>query len=183
MSETLRYSLSKDDYLEYYLYISSTNKKTTAKRRRNWIVLSLSFSVFTSIIFIENYTNLKPPFLILTFATIFLYPFYEKWQFRKYYTDYITDNFSNRINSEFEIIFDEKQVVLIDKTGENKINKSELTEIAETGRFFFIGVSSGGHIIIPKYKFIENKWLTKSMDDLLLNYKVPVTRNLTWHFK
>ena len=184
MEEVLKYSLSKEDYLEYYLYESSTNKKTNAKRRRNWLLLSVSFSFITTIVFIENYKNLKLPFLIVSIATIIFYPLFEKFQFKKFYATFIDDNYTNRINTECFVQFSEEYIFLKDKTGETKINKKELTEISETSKFIFIKNSTGGHLILPKYKLQDNhSGFVKIIDELSVKNNLPYFKNLNWRWK
>lgn len=179
----LTYSLNKEDYLEYFLYNSSTNEKTKAKRRRNWLLLSLSFIFLTIIVFIENYEYLKIPLTLLTLATVTLYPFYEKWQFKKYYTNYIDDNFSKRLNTASDLLINDTQIILTDKTGETKLNKSELTEIIETGKYFYIGMSTGGHILIPKYRLENITEIEKATLLLSSEYKIPFKKDLNWRWK
>ncbi len=177
------YSLSNEDYLEYFLYNSSTNSTIKAKRRRNWILLSLSFAFLTATIFIANYQYLKVPLVLFSLATIFLYPLYEKWQYKKYYKQYIRDNYSGRLNATSDLQFTNSQIIMTDKTGETKLNKSEITEIVETKGYYYLGISTGGHIIMPKYKLEKTAQLKAQLEGLSLDYKISVKKDLNWRFK
>jgi YcxB-like protein len=183
METTFSYSLCEEDYLEYFLYTSSTNSKIKAKRMRNWIMLSFAFCFFTATIFIADYQHLKVPLVIFTLATIFLYPLYEKWQYKKYYRQYIKDQYMGRLNSISDLLFTKEQIIMTDKTGESKVNKSEITEIIETGKFYYAGISTGGHIIIPKYQLDKYKELQTEMESLSANYAIPFKEKLNWKYK
>lgn len=182
MEELFRYSLSKEDYLEYFLYSSSTNKKTKAKRRRNWIILTTSFCCLTFAVFFADSEALKVPVTVFTLATIFLYPLYEKRQFKKHYTQYIENNYANRINTMSDLLIADAQIIMTDKTGETKLNKNELTEVIETGKYFYIGISTGGHILLPKYKIENLAIFEKAITLLSSQYQLPFTKDLTWRW-
>jgi hypothetical protein len=85
---------------------------------------------------------------------VILYPSYFKWKFKKHCQRFIRENYASRVGTEESIDFQEKQLFLKDVSGEGKVKHQELESLHEISSHYFLRMSNGNSLIIPKN--IEN---------------------------
>ncbi len=89
-------------------------------------------------------------FAFAAIACGIFYPKYFKWRYKKYHKIYIEENYSKRFGQEEIIEINSDSIFSKNKTGEAKINISEVEKIDETENHFFLKISSGLSLLIPK---------------------------------
>ena len=94
-------------------------------------------------------------FGIVVIVTGLFYPKYFRWRYKKHYHTYIIENYSKRFGELATLEFNPDSIFSRDKTGEGKLNLSEIEKVDETKSHFFLKVSTGMSLIIPKNK-IDN---------------------------
>ena len=180
---TLRYSLSEDDYLTHQLYIASKTERIKKQRRRSWLILTFC-SLVLSFLFSENDNKVMMYyFLALGIIILIFYPFYQRRYYRNHYQKYIKENYKNKINEITNLIFGDTFVESFDRTGEGKMYLSEFEKLIEIKEYFFIGLKTGGSLIIPKLK-LENIEETKLfLKNLAEKLQIEYSSALDWKWK
>jgi hypothetical protein len=145
-------TLNENDYLIHQLYIASKTPRIKKARIRSWILTTVAFLAMTYLFFESGNDALGFYFLILSLLSLALYPFYSRWRYKRHYQRYIADTYKNRFGEECTLEINEDFILTKDRTGESKINCSEIEEISEIKDFYFLRLKTGGSIIISKVK-------------------------------
>ncbi|KAA3638324.1 MAG: YcxB family protein [Bacteroidetes bacterium] len=146
----ITFDLKSSDFLTFQLYASSQSESIQQKRRRGRIFLSLGALLVSLFFYIGNSLLLSVFFLLFAVATYVFYPRYFKKRYYQHYQKYIRDHYEARLNVEQEVEINKDHLLLKDKTGEAKILLKEVDEIIETSEHFFIKISTGVSLILPK---------------------------------
>lgn len=178
----LKYSLNLDDYLQHQLYAASTTKSIKNKRLKNWITVTLLF-VFLAFIINDDGLFLKYYFVVASIASLILYPFFQRYQYKKHYLNYIKENYKNRFGKESNITFNETYLESIDFTGETKLNYSNIEKIIEISSHYFLKFNTGGTLIIPKLKIENNEEVKKELLNLSKKLNIEYLTTLNWKWK
>jgi hypothetical protein len=145
-------TLDENDYLTYQLYTASKAPRIKKARTRGWIITTLA-SLCMAYLFFENYNDLLAYyFLIAAGVSLIFHPLYSRWRYKRHYRKYIEDNYKNRIGQECALEITDDVIITKDKTGEGRINTTEVEEINEIKDFYFIKIKTGVSLIIPKLK-------------------------------
>jgi len=145
-------TLDENDYLTFQLYTASKTPRVRNTRIRSWIVTTVVFLSLTYFSFENNNGFLGYYFLIASVLSLVLYRRYSGWRYKRHYRRYIQDTYKNRFGEECAIEFTADAIVTKDKTGEVKINTTEIEEINEIKDFYFVKAKSGVSLIISKLK-------------------------------
>jgi len=146
----LTFFLKSEDFLIFQLFTASQSESIQRKRRRGQIFLSLGSLAFALFFYIGNNTFLAGYFLIFAFATYIFYPRYFKWRYHKHYQKHIRENYEKRLNVKQELQIEKDKILLKDKTGEASVKIEEVEEITEIADYFFLKLSTGVSLILPK---------------------------------
>jgi YcxB-like protein len=151
---TLNFELTKEDYFQFYYYITwlAPGKKAAALKQRIRIFLLFTLA-FTMIKFADAAHSFDAFFFytIIVLASIYVFPlFYMKATIKKQ-----ADAFSNNpLNAAFlqptELIFSETGIFTKDKYAEVKYNWISIVKKEENSDYFFLYVSSIQALLIPK---------------------------------
>jgi len=179
---SLDYSLMKEDYLIFQLYAASQSKRIRRARLANWLVLpAFNILLFAYSISRELHSIIWL-IIITTVVWIAFYPFYSKYKYRKHYSNYINENYKNRVGIKGTISFDEEYFYLYDEVSESKLKIEELKEIVEIKDYFFIRNKQDLSIIIPKSKDESNvtEEFIKRLENAL---KIERIKKIEWKWK
>lgn len=180
---TLEYTLTEDDYLQHQLYVASRSKKI--KRNRivgrlllSGILLSISFYFFK-----KHNQFAFDYFLVLGILFLVLYPYLQRRHYKRAFRKFINGNYKARFNQPVKAIFSDDEVQITSIASETKYNLQALSQVIETGHHFYVGIKTGGHVIIPKsginnLEELKNE-LTGLSQKLIINY----TSDLNWKWK
>ncbi len=101
-------------------------------------------------------------FAIVAIVCALFYPKYFIWRYKKYYTAFIKENYANRFGQSEILEVMNDCILSKDSTGEGKIFLTEIERIDETKNHFFLKITSGLSLIIPKNQLEQlNKFKTK----------------------
>jgi intein/homing endonuclease len=149
----LEYILEREDFLELQLFIafrSDTFKKTLLG---GLIVLSIIILIFTIYEFVKTNDILV---FIVYFIVLLIILFLYNYLLRGIYKYLIQKNIAGVLNNRFgntEYVEIRENVIKIKSLKkEADINISQIVTISETKKYFFIELSSGNYILIPKFK-------------------------------
>jgi hypothetical protein len=174
-------TLDENDYLTYQLYTASKTPRIRKARIRGWILTTVTFLCLSYLFFENNNDVLGYYFLIASFLSLTLYPIYSRWRYKRHYLKYIQDTYKNRFGEEASLEINEDIVVTRDKTGEGRINTTEIESINEIKDFYFIKMKTGVSLIISKVKTDD---LGRIKNDIqLLIEKKGIKHNLELDWK
>ena len=178
-------TLDENDYLTHQLYTASKTPRIKRARVRGWIITTVAF-LSMSFLFFENNNDLPGYyFLISSFLSLVLYPFYSRARYRRHYQKHITDTYKNRFGEICTVEINDEFILTKDITAEAKINTSEIEEINEIRDFYFIKLKTGGSLIISKVKTVpqELERLTKGIEKLVDKNGVQHNIELDWKWR
>jgi hypothetical protein len=150
----LEYSLSEDDFLAFQMHTAGTSERLVKKRKSSRILFSLgllllSLGCYSSNLYLSIY------FGILAGIAAIFYPNISKWRYKRHFKAFITENYTKRFGQPATLEFTEGQIRTKDKFSEGSINLVELERIDETGEHFFLKISTGHSLIIPKSQLAD----------------------------
>ncbi|MBP9214513.1 MAG: YcxB family protein [Chitinophagaceae bacterium] len=169
--------------MQHQLYIASKNNSVKNQRRKGWFITTLAFSVLGGIFYQDGNKLMMYYFLAASILNLIFYPFYLKKYYKSHYQKFINDNYKNRFEETCTITFKEIHIETFDKTGESKINLTEIDEIIETANYFYLKMKTGGSLIIPKLKIENSPKVKTSLLSLASNLKINYTQELDWKWR
>ena len=146
----LEFELREEDFLTFQLFTSSTSPRIIRKKKNGWMFLTLGSILFAALFYSFGNIPLAVCMAFFAVTTALFYPMYFKWRYKKHYQNFIKDNYSNRLGLMQTLEIHPDHVFLKDKTGESKIKIAEIEEMTEISSHFFIKISSGVSLIVPK---------------------------------
>ena len=183
MCMTLKYGLTEHDYVQHLLFTATKSDRIKKKRRRNWIKTTAVVFGFGLIFYLVNDIHMFYYCLVAGFITLIFYPSYERYHYRKHYKKFVADAYKNRINIIAKVVLTENTIETSDKTGEAKLNLSELQEIIETNEYFYMNLKVGESLIIPKLKIESLEELRFELKSLAAKLNINFANDLSWHWK
>ena len=127
--------------------------------------------------FLGNY------FLVFSRLSLALYPFYSRWRYKRHYLKYIRDTYKNKFGESYELEFDKDTIWTKDKTGEMRINKSEIEEINEIRDFYFLKARTGSTLIISKNKSDDIEKIKNEIALMVERQGVKYNMELDWKWR
>jgi len=151
----LEFQIDEQDFLDFQLFTASQSDRIKRKMWNGWIFLTLGCGIAAGYFYFKDSIALAIYFGLAAIACELFYPKYFRWKYKKHYKNYIRENYSNRFNKQEYIEINNETIFAKDKVGESAINISEIERIDETEKHFFVKITTGVSLIIPKYK-IQN---------------------------
>lgn len=174
----LEFKIKQQDFLDFQLFTASKSERINKKKRKEWVLLTVG-SILVGIYFYLNHNSVMAVYfwLVAIICGLF-YPRYFKWRYKKHYKTYIQENYSKRFGQLETIEIKDNAIFSKDKIGEGKINLSEIERIDETDKHFFIKISSGMSLIIPKGEINGPDNLRQKFQELGITLNVEI--NWDW---
>jgi len=176
-------TLDENDYLTYQLYTASKAPRIKKARIKGWIFTTVTFLCLTFLFFESDNDLLGYYFLIASGLSLTLYPFYSRWKYKKHYLKYIRDTYKNRFGEESALEINEDNIVTIDKTGEGRINTSEIEEINEIKDFYFVKMTTGASLIISKIKTDDIDRIKNELKSLVEKKGIKYNIEMDWKWR
>lgn len=176
---TLEYKINEEDFLDFQLFTASQSERINKKKRNGWILLTLGSILIALYFYLNNNITMTIYFGLVAFACGLFYPKYFKWRYKRHYKNYIKENYSKRFGELATLTINSDSIFSKDKTGEGKINISEIEQIDETDKHFFLKISTGLSLLIPKKELSD-------IDGLRAKFKklgIVVNNELNWKWK
>lgn len=175
----IEYKIHEQDFLEFQLFAASKSDRINKKKRDSWILLTLGSIVAAFYFYLNQNNPMAIYFGLVAIACGLFYPKYFRWRYKKHFQTYIRENYSKRFGESEIIEITTDSIFSKDKTGETKINLSEIEKVDETNNHFFLKISTGHSLIIPKNELSETDALRKKFKDLGL----PVNNETNWKWE
>ncbi len=147
----LEYTIQEEDYLAFQLYAASQSPRITKKMVNGRIVITAGLALLGLImISVSADKTFGLLYLILAVIAGVYYPRYIKWRYKKHYLSHIRESYKQRIGLTVRLEFEGDTITARDKTGESKLQVSEVEVVQETPKHFFMRFTTGVSVIIPK---------------------------------
>ncbi|WP_256010319.1 YcxB family protein [Desertivirga xinjiangensis] len=92
---------------------------------------------------------------------------------------HIKEYYSNKVNQLGILRLDKEFILETSAVGESKIYLTEIKELHETGQHFFVKISTGESLVLPKTQ-VDTQLLKEQLFKLLPEHKVIVKEDLQW---
>jgi hypothetical protein len=145
-------TLDENDYLTFQLYTASKTPRVKKARIRSWILTTVLFLCLAYLFYTSDNSFVGNLFLVYAGISAAFFPLFTRWRYKKHYLKYIRDTYKKSFNEPCEIEFNSDNVVIKDRTGELKVNKSEIAEINEIESYYFLKSNTGLTLILSKSK-------------------------------
>lgn len=171
-----QYTIAEQDFLDFQLYLASKSKAINNKKKTGWLLLSLGSVAAAMFFYYSGNIPLTIYCAAVAVVSYIFYPYYFKWRYKNHYQKYIRNAYSQRFGLVETIEFQEDCILTSDKSGEGKILKPELEEIIETEHHYFLKVSTGMYLIIPKVEIDDLDSLNSELEGI----GVQISQDLNW---
>ena len=175
----LQIKLQEQDFVDFQLFTASQSDRINKKKRNGWLISSLLGLVFTGLFIFENNLALIIYCGVFSVLSLLFYPNYFIWRYKKHYQKFVKENYINRFGVSESLEFTQDSILYSNKTGDGKIILSEIERIDETQKHFFVKVSSGLSIIIPKSELESREEFKSKLNELDLQ----ITDQTNWKWR
>lgn len=176
-------TMDENDFLTFQLYTASKTPRIKKARIRSWILTTLTFLCLAYLFFQSENDFLGNYFLILTGLSLVAFPFYSRWRYKRHYLKYVRDTYKNKFGEKWEIEVDNETIGTKDKTGEIKINKTEIEEINEIKDYYFLKARTGVTLIVSKNKSDDINKVKDLIKSLVETFGVKHNIELDWKWR
>jgi len=174
----LEYVLVEKDFIEFHLFAISEHKK---HKRMIGAIKCLLIGLFLYLGIQTYHQNNFELAIILVIMAILTALFFNKLyalKLRRHFAKIVKNNYAIRIGKKEIMEFNSDFIITKDTTGERKTNLSEVVQINETRRNFFIKLSDGSSFIVSKNESINIASVKRKWKEM----NIPVSENLTWEW-
>jgi len=182
---TIKYVLDKNDYLQYQLFAASKNERIKKKRKNSWILACITSFCMSYLFFSADSDFLGYYFLVTGTLSVFFYPLYQRWHYKKHYKKHVEEQRKNLNNEECEITFTDQHIITNDRVGISTINIKETEVIYETEMYFFVRLKTGHSLIISKntLKDIHSVDVRNELTKITHSLSIQFVSDLNWKWK
>ena len=176
-------TLDENDFLTFQLYTSSKSPRIKKGRIRSWVLTTVTFLLFAYLFHSSGNDFLGTYFLIISGLSLALFPLYSRWRYKRHYLRHIQDTYKNRFGEKSELEIDNETIGTKSKTGEIKINKTEIEEINEIKDYYFLKARTGVTLIVSKTKTEDIEKIKNEIKSLVDTRGVKHNIELDWKWK
>lgn len=163
---THEFKINEQDFLDFQLFTASKSNRIKKKKIYGWILLTLGSIAVAFLSYLNQNNSMSIYFGLMAIACGIFYPKYFKWRYKKHYKTHIKENYSKCFGQIATIEINNDSIYSKDKTGEGRIKLSEIEKIDETDKHFFLKISSGHSLLLPKKKLPNVDELRKKFNDI-----------------
>jgi len=172
----IEYKIEENDFLDFQLFAASKSKRIMKKKKIERFFLTIGSLIGSIYFYLQQNITMTIYFVVIAIISVLFYPKYFNWRYKKHYKNYIKDNYQKRFGQVENIEITEEYIYSKDKTGEGKIKLKEINEVNETPNHFFLKISTGMSLIIPKREIKNIDLLKIKINKIGLN----IIDELSW---
>ncbi|MBK7213670.1 MAG: hypothetical protein IPH88_10345 [Bacteroidales bacterium] len=174
--------VEKEDFLRFQLFTASKSKRIRKKRITSWILMTSSF-LCLGLVFGDDVDKfLAYYFLTVSIISLFFYPYYTRWKYKKHFQKHIEENYNNKMGLPSEISFDQEYLITKDKTSEGRIKLTEIELINEIKEDLFIKFYTGETLIVPA-RNPDFESFKSELASTLPDPKIQWNKEYNWRWK
>ena len=180
----LNYSLTENDYLQYYFF-SFRDKDNKWLHMLILLIVAFFFLVITFLLYISK-CNFLAGFFGAIGAIFFVFAFNKKFLLRldqATFERYAYSKFQEEKDMIINLIFDEDQIKISTTDSIEIFNFSDFKIISETRDYFFINLKTNKGIIIPKSHITDVELLRNKVTTITEKIGIKFISELDWKWK
>jgi len=177
-----QYSLDQNDYLTFLYYSTSKSKKVQKRRALNKLVLMIIYVLTGMMLFNRNGPIASAAFFLLCLPLYFMYNWFEKKQYVKHFTRFISMHFQDRIGKPASIELEDERFHVIDED-DNWYAYADIEEISEINEMVIVQLKNGVAVLLPKNKITDAEELAERLNHLATVKQIPYHKDLSWKWK
>jgi len=120
------------------------------------------------------YYGLFCMFLVLCFGNIYL-----RWLYKRHYSKHVKNNSNGQPDETVQIEISNDQIRMIDKVSDSSVRISEITLVNEIKDYYFLKLSTGPNLIIPKIV----PTLNNEVNEMIKNHNIQHAVQLDWKWR
>lgn len=172
-------TLSETDYITFQLYEASTNfLKRKSRRKSFFILLALGMMIIISGYLDEKgfmmYYGIFFSLLIVFFGNAF-----QRWYHKRHYVRHVKNTRKSQSEEIVQLEFKGDHINVKDRVANSIVKISEITQVDEIGTHYFLKVSTGQYLMIPK----TNDALNREVSRMINDFKIPHVVDLNWKWR
>ncbi|MBL7966357.1 MAG: YcxB family protein [Prolixibacteraceae bacterium] len=179
----LEFQLEREDHVTFQLYIASKSERIKKNRKTTKYRVPIAYLILATIIFFVGELGLSIMFILIGILWYLFYPKYELKRYEKHYRSYVEENFKTELESMAIIEFTETVINTNDNKGNSTIKIETIKEIDEIENYFFIRLSPGLGLIIPKSKITDMSGFENWLNEIIKKYGIKRNVDLAWKWK
>lgn len=176
------YTVNESDYVDYFLYKTSTNPDFKRKANRNNLILTTLYIFFgLSNLFREFYVA-GILFIVGGILFYFLNPQFNRWYYKRYYGRQVKKTMSDIIGSKATITIESDEIILQDHSSNDshRFKASEFGELVCIPSNTILLFKKENGVLIPQ-STVENKdAFNEAILDFAKKHHLPIHDKLNW---
>ncbi|NQX42984.1 YcxB family protein [Pedobacter steynii] len=120
------------------------------------------------------YYGLFCTFLVLCFGNIYL-----RWRHKRHYKKHVKNNFNCQSEESVQIKIIDDHIRMIDSASDSNVKISEIKAVNEIKDYYFLKLSTGPNLIIPK----TLTSLNNEVNEMIRNHNIPHFVQLDWKWR
>jgi len=171
--------LSETDHITYQLYEASTNPAKRKQRKKSFLIL-LALALLVIVIGYQKednflmYYGLFCSILVICFGNVYI-----RWRHKKHYTKYVKNKLKGLPEETVKLEISEEQIKVIDRVSDTSLKIAEIILVDEIKSHYFLKLSTGSSIVIPK----SNPALNKEVAAMIGNFNIQRRIMLDWSWR
>lgn len=175
----LEYKTYESDFLEFQLFTASKSERINRKKRNGWAFLTIGSIVISGYFYLNENTVMTIYFGLCAVVFGLFYPSYFKWRYKQHYKQSVKENYSQRFGKSEVVEIHGDSITTKDSSGEGKIYISEIDRVDETNNHFFLKLSTGLSLLIPKAELAN----VNGVRDKFTEIGLQVNNEINWTWK
>ncbi|WP_316793757.1 YcxB family protein [Pedobacter frigoris] len=149
-------------------------KKKTRRKSFIFLLVIGVFMVSFGLVQKDNfllYYGLTWTLLVLCFGNIYI-----KWKHKRHYTKHVKNRLENSSGGFVQVEIGDERIRVIDDASDSSVKLSEVRSVDEIRDIYFIKLSPGQVLVIPK----TIPELNKEIEAIIQKFNIPHIQQLDW---
>lgn len=174
----LEFKINEQDFLDFQLFTASKSEKINWKKKNGWISYTAGSIALACYFYLNENNAMMVYFGLVGIVSGIFYPTYFRWRYKKHYQAHIREHYSKRFGQVETLEINNDWMITADNVSEGKIKLSEIERIDETNNHFFLKISSGHSLLIPKRELENIETVREKFKDI--GFHVNDERKWAW---
>jgi len=172
-------TLSETDHIIFQLYEASTNPAKRKSRKKSHLTL-LALALLVVVLGYQKgddflmYYGIFCSILVICFGNVYL-----RWRHKNHYTKHVKNKLKGLSEETVQIEIRDDQIKVIDRVSDTSLKIAEITLVDEIKSHYFLKLSTGSSIVIPK----SNPALNKEVTTMIGNFNIQHNVVLDWRWR
>ena len=173
---------TEQDLLDCQLFIASKSEIVKRTRRVTFMrVTGLCF--FCAVVFFIGESKLLMYYCIaMGIISLLFYPTYQRRFYKRHYNKFVANKYKSLTDLDYRIEITSDAILTTSKLGDGNIKTSQIEDITETNIYFFLKLSTGDTLTLPKRSF-NTQDLNEQLVSIAAANNFSVNRELDWQWK